>query len=203
MIERLRGEVALRSTDGTVLDVGGVGFRLEASATTLRDVPEVGSACTLFTHLYVREDALQLFGFSTVEERDLFLLLIGVSKIGPRLALAVLSARKPSEIRRGLALGDVALFQAVPGIGKKTAERLILELKEKVGDLTMPTGAAGPRGLEPSAEDDRLAVARAALQELGLALIEADQLLRGADPEAPVAALVKYALGRRRQRPVG
>jgi holliday junction DNA helicase RuvA len=196
MIERLAGEVAARFVDAVVLDVGGVGFRLEASATTLRDVPDDGSRCMLYTHLNVREDALQLFGFSSIEERDLFLLLIGVSKIGPRLALAVLSSRRPGEIRRALALGDVALFQAVPGIGKKTAERLILELKDKVGDLGA-SSLPGVRGAEPSSRDDSLALARAALQELGLTLLEADHLLHGADPEAPVEALVKYALGRR------
>ena len=198
MIERLTGRVAARLNDAVVLDVSGVGFRLDASATTLRDVPEVGEACTLLSHLHVREDALQLFGFSTTEERELFLLLIGVSKIGPRLALAVLSARRPGELRRAIALGDVALLQAVPGIGKKTAERLILELREKVGDLGgSGTGAATGAG-DPSADDDSLVLARAALQELGLTLMEADQLLRGADPDAPVEALVRKALMRRR-----
>lgn len=198
MIERLTGQVAARLSDAVVMDVTGVGFRLEASATTLRDVPEVGEVCTLLSHLHVREDALQLFGFSTVEERELFLLLIGVSKIGPRLALAVLSARRPAELRRAIALGDVALFQAVPGIGKKTAERLILELREKVGDLGgAGTGAAARVG-DASGDDDSLVLARAALQELGLTLMEADLLLRGADPDAPAEVLVRKALARRR-----
>lgn len=198
MIERLTGQVAARLSDAVVLDVTGVGFRLDASATTLRDVPEVGEACTLLSHLHVREDALQLFGFSTVEERELFLLLIGVSKIGPRLALAVLSARRPTELRRAIALGDIALLQAVPGIGKKTAERLILELREKVGELGGAAGGAAARAGDQSADDDSLVLARAALQELGLTLMEADQLLRGADPTAPVELLVRKALARRR-----
>jgi Holliday junction DNA helicase RuvA len=198
LIERLTGRVAARLSDAVVLDVGGVGFRLEASATTLRDVPETGGTCTLLSHLHVREEALQLFGFSTIEERELFLLLIGVSKIGPRLALAALSSRRPGELRRAIALGDVALFQAVPGIGKKTAERLILELKEKVGDLGGAGTGSTVRVGDPSADDDSLVLARAALQELGLTLMEADQLLRGADPTSPVEVLVRQALTRRR-----
>lgn len=194
MIERLAGVVAALGIDGAVVDVGGVGFRIEASSTTLRDLPPVGQPVTVFTHLYVREDALQLYGFSSEEERELFGLLIGVSKIGPKLALAALSARRPADVRRALALGDVALFQAVPGIGKKTAERLILELREKVGGPEIAETAAPG---ESSASDGNLILARQALQELGLSPAEADQLLRGADPAEPVAALVRRALRNR------
>lgn len=194
MIDRLTGVVADVGLDEAVIEVGGVGFRIEASSTTLRDLPGAGEPVTVFTHLYVREDALQLFGFSSEDERELFGLLIGVSKIGPKLALAALSARRPADVRRALASGDVAVFQAVPGIGRKTAERLILELREKVG---------GPVAVEPGVEgipsgtDGNLILARQALQELGLSLAEADQLLRGADPAEPVGTLVRRALRNR------
>lgn len=195
MIERLTGVVAAKGGDGVVVDVSGVGFRAEASAVTLGDMPSVGEQCVLFTHLHVREDALQLFGFSSEDERELFRLFIGVSKIGPKLALAALSCRRPRELRRALALGDVALFSSVPGIGKKTAERLILELREKVGEVggLMGEGAAGA----PYAEGGSLALARAALVELGMALQEADRLVANADPEAPVEQIIRQALGGR------
>ena len=196
MIERLRGTVASKGADGVVLDVGGVGFHLETSSVTLRDVPGVGTEATVFTHLNVREDALQLFGFSTEEERELFRLFIGVSKIGPKLALAALSCRRPMELTRGLAAGDVALFASVPGIGKKTAERLILELREKVGEVPgWPSRTPGMPGED--VDGGQLPVARAALMELGFSLQEADQLLAGVEPELPVEEMVRKALSRR------
>lgn len=191
MIERLRGVVASRQADGMVIDVGGVGFHLEASATTLRDLPREGETTSVFTHLHVREDALQLYAFSSEDERDLFLMFIGVSKIGPKLALAALSARRPAEVRRALATGDVAILQAVPGIGKKTAERLILELREKVGELSALGGATA--GV-PSPEGGTLSLARAALVELGLTAAEAEVQLRDADPDESLDAIVRAAL---------
>jgi Holliday junction DNA helicase RuvA len=196
VIERLTGKVLVKEVDGAVLALAGLGLRLEMSATSLRDLPAVGQDASLFTHLYVREDALQLFGFSTEDERALFLMLIGVSKIGPRLALAALSARRPAEVRRAIALGETAAFQAVPGIGKKTAERLILELREKVGELIVPPGGTGPAAASPA--DGNLALARAALQELGLSASEADHLVRTLDPAEPVSELVRRALASRR-----
>ena len=134
------------------------------------------------------------FGFSSEEERELFRLLLGVSKIGPKLALAALSCRRAPELKKGIAAGDVALFASVPGIGKKTAERLILELREKVGDISgvdryVPGSAVVP--------DGSLALARAALVELGMAPQEVDRLLSDADPEAPVEAIIRNALGSR------
>ena len=192
MIERLAGTLAAVTGEAVVVDVGGVGFLVEISATTRRDLPAVGDRVALLTHLQVREDALQLYGFSTDEERELFRLFLGVSKIGPRLALAALSSRRPVALRQALATGDVAVFYAVPGIGKKTAERLILELKDKVGDLTGVPGAAlaGFAG-----EDDGPAsLARAALLELGFAPLEADRLLAKIDADQPVEAIIRQAL---------
>ncbi|OFW57179.1 MAG: Holliday junction DNA helicase RuvA [Actinobacteria bacterium RBG_16_64_13] len=194
MIERLTGTVAARTGEGVVLDVGGVGFLLEVSAVTLGDVASVGGNATLFTHLHVREEALQLFGFSTEEERELFRLFLGVSKIGPRLALAALSCRRPADLKRALAAGDVALFSSVPGIGRKTAERIILELREKMGDLGVSVGSAGP-GAAPL-DEGTVPLARAALVELGFSVQEADRLLSTLDAGLPVEDLVRRALAR-------
>jgi Holliday junction DNA helicase RuvA len=149
----------------------------------------------LLTHLHVREEALQLFGFSSEEERDLFRLFLGVSKIGPKLALAALSCRRAPDLKRALAAGDVALFSSVQGIGKKTAERLILELREKVGEVGLLTGHGAPGVADVG--DGPLGVARAALVELGMAPQEADRLLANADPEAPVEDIIRQALGGR------
>jgi Holliday junction DNA helicase RuvA len=195
VIERLTGTVAVRGADGVVIEVGGVGFLVEVSATTMRDVPAVGAPMTLFTHLHVREEALQLFGFSTEEERELFRLFLGVSKIGPKLALAALSCRRAPDLKRALAAGDVALFASVPGIGRKTAERLILELREKVGE----PGVAGAGGLprEGLTEDGAMSLARAALVELGYTGPDADKLLARLDPALSVEELVRKALSGR------
>ena len=195
MIERLAGVVAAKGADGVVIDVGGVGFLADVSAVTLRDVPPVGETFVLLTHLHVREEALQLFGFSSEEERDLFRLFLGVSKIGPKLALAALSCRRAPDLKRALAAGDVALFSSVQGIGKKTAERLILELREKVGEVGLLTGHGAPGVADVG--DGPLGVARAALVELGMAPQEADRLLANADPEAPVEDIIRQALGGR------
>jgi Holliday junction DNA helicase RuvA len=193
MIERLRGEVVAVSAAGVVVDVAGVGFTAEVSSMTLSDIPDVGQPCVLFTHLHVRDDAMLLYGFSTEEERGLFRLLIGVSKIGPKLALSALSFRRPRELKKALAMGDVALFSSVPGIGKKTAERLILELREKVGELGADLPTEG--GVTPYGDADNLVLAREALMELGMTAQEAEKLLTGADPEAPLEQIVRRALG--------
>lgn len=197
MIERLTGLVVVKGTDHAVIDVAGVGFRVEMSATSLRDLDPPGQPASCFTFLHVREDALQLYGFSTEDERELFQLFLGVSKIGPKLALAALSARRPADVRRALAFGDVAVFQTVPGIGKRTAERLILELKDKVGDLA-PSGGRPALPGEPSGPDGSFLTARAALQELGLTFGEADHLLQDADLTQPIEVIIREALGRRR-----
>jgi len=199
VIDRLSGQVAALYGASVVMDVSGVGFRLEVSTNTLRDVGGVGSTASLFTHLHVREDALQLFGFSTEEERALFQLLISVSKVGPRLALGALSSRRPGDLVRAIALGDAGVFQAVPGIGKKTAERLILELKDKIegaGETTATGGGAVSLG---SLGDDNLLLARAALLELGLSATEAEHALQGVDREEPVQAIITQAIRKRRE----
>ena len=182
MIALLRGEVAVRRSDHVVILCGGVGHRAAVSAETLRHIPAVGGETTLHTHLIVRDDALALYGFHSEQERDLFLMLLSVQAVGPKVALAVLSAGPPRELVAALAAGDAARLQAVPGIGKRTAERIIVELREKVGVADGPSGA-GP--ISVTRGDDPRRTAREALLELGYAPVEADELLREADGETP------------------
>src|ERR671924_411825 len=143
MIASLRGKPVARTPEGLVLDVGGVGYLVHATPRALaraRDPAET----TLQTYLAVREDALQLYGFADAEERELFTHLLTVSGVGPKVALAVVSGSPAAELRKAIALGDHARFQAIPGIGKKTAERIVLELKEKLGSVAEPSLAAVP-----------------------------------------------------------
>jgi len=174
MIALVRGEVAVRRPDHVVVLAGGVGYRLGVSAETLRHVPAAGHPVTLHAHTILRDDAIALFGFATEEERDLFLLLLGVQAIGPKVALAVLSGGPPRELLAAIAAGDAKRFQAVPGIGKRTAERIIVELREKVGD-----GDAAP--ITITRGDDPRRLARDGLVELGYAPAEAESLLAGAE----------------------
>ncbi len=188
MIALVRGEVAVRRPDHVVLLAGGVGYRLAVSGETLRQVPAVGRDATLHSHLVVRDDALALFGFATEEERDLFLLLVTVQSVGPKVALAVLSGGPPRELVRAIAAADTARFQAVPGIGKRTAERIVAELRPKV-DLG---GAADPITITRTTDDPRL-LARDGLLELGFPPAEAEALLAAAEGET-VEELIGAAL---------
>ena len=177
MIALVNGEVAVRRADHVVVACAGVGYRLNVSAETLRHVPRVGEPASLHTHLIVRDDALLLYGFATEEERDLFLLLIGVQSVGPKMALAVLSGGPPRELLGAVAAGDTARLQAVPGIGKRTAERIVVELREKVG---VPDPADEAIVITRAADDDPRALARDGLVALGFSPVEADALLRSA-----------------------
>ena len=185
MIALLSGEVAVRRADHVVVSCGGVGYRLAVSSETLHKTPAIGKQATLFTHLIVRDDALQLYGFATEEERDLFLMLIGVQSVGPKVALAVLSGGSPRDLLRAITGGDAAALQAVPGIGKRTAERIIVELREKVGSVESIEVTRGP-----------VAEAREALEGLGFSQQEADELLSSASGETAeelVAAALRGA----------
>ncbi len=177
MIALISGTVAARRNDHVVVDCGGVGYRLAVSAETLRHVPAVGQPATLHTHLVIRDDALSLYGFATEEERELFLMLLGVQAVGPKVALAVLSGGPPRELLRALAAGDTARLQAAPGVGKRTAERIIVELREKVGAAPAEATISVSRG------DDPRLLARDGLVELGYSPQEADELLRNASGE--------------------
>ena len=186
MIARLRGRPAGRTPDGLVLDVNGVGYLVAATPAVLRRAT-AGADVTVETYLHVREDAMQLYGFVDGEERELFVHLLTVSGVGPKVALAVVSGSPAAELRKAIAMGDHARFQAIPGIGKKTAERIVLELKEKLGTVTAPALAAV--GDAPSH-----LVARDALVELGYSLLDAERALADVDPELPAEERVRLAL---------
>ena len=182
MIASVNGEVLVRRPDHVVLDANGVGYRLAVSAETLKSVPARGKRTSLHAHLVARDDALSLYGFSSEEERDLFLHLISVGGVGPKVAMAVLSGGPVRELLRAIAAGDWKRFQAVPGIGKRTAERIIVELREKVageidGDADGPALAAD--------EEDSRALAREGLLNLGYTQPEVEKLLSRADGESP------------------
>ena len=181
MIARLRGKRVGLSAAGLVLDVNGVGYLVQATPCVLR---QDGEELTVETYLHVREDVLQLYGFGSGDERDLFVHLLSVNGVGPKVALAIVSGSTPSELRRAIALEDTARFEAIPGIGKKTAQRVVLELKEKLG--TAVESAAPVADL----------VARDALVELGWTVIDAERALAGVDPELPVEEQVRAALRR-------
>ena len=188
MIAMVSGTVAVRRADHVVVDCGGVGYRLAVSAETLRHVPALGKGVLLHSHLVVRDDALALYGFATEEERELFLMLIAVPSVGPKVALAVLSGGPPRELLAAVAAGDTARLQAAPGVGKRTAERIIVELREKVGaSATVPTVLAAVRTEDPRA------LARDGLLGLGYSAVEVDQLLDGAEGDRP-EDLIAYAL---------
>lgn len=192
MIASVRGEVLVRRPDHVVVETGGVGYRLAVSAETLKAVPAHGRQVTLHTHLVVRDDQMALYGFASEEERDLFLHLNSVSGVGPKVAVAILSGGSPRELLRAIALGDHKRFQAVPGVGKRTAERVIVELREKVaGELEQPQAAGSSAG---GADEPRL-LAREGLVNLGYSLVEAERLLDGAEGEQP-EELIGIALRR-------
>jgi len=190
MIAAVRGEVMVRRPDHVVVDAGGVGYRLAVSAETLKAVPATGREVFLHAELISREDSLALFGFASEEERDLFGELISVSGVGPKVAMAALSGGPARELLRAIAAGDAKRFQAVPGIGKRTSERIIVELREKVAgsleqEVALGADDADPRGL-----------ARDGLVNLGYAPLEAEQLLAGidgSDAEELLAAALRKA----------
>ena len=181
MIARLRGRIAGRSGAGLIVDVNGVGYLVHAAPS----VERLGAGeVAIEVHTIVREDALQLYGFATAEERGLFELLLGVSGVGPKVALAIVSGSTPAELRRAIARDDVRRFQAIPGVGLKTAQRVVLELKEKLDAA----------GVADEADDSTLA--RDALTNLGWSLPDAERALAAVDPALPVAEQVREALRR-------
>ena len=187
MIARLRGAPVQHDADGLVLEVGGVGYRLHATPSVIQK-SEGAVEIVVETHLHVREDALQLYGFADAAERQLFEQLLAVSGVGPKVALAIVSGYSPAELNRAIVREDAALFQTIPGIGKKTAQRVVLELKERIAPLT---------AVEESphlGSGDGHIVARDALVELGYSTAEAEQRLAETDPDLPPAERVRQAL---------
>jgi holliday junction DNA helicase RuvA len=196
MIGVLKGEVLIRRADHVVLLCGGVGYRAAVSAQTLNHVPAAGGEALLHTHLIVRDDALALYGFHSEQERDLFLMLLSVQAVGPKVALAVLSGGPARGLIGAIAAGDAARFQAVPGIGKRTAERIIVELREKVvgvHDALQEGQIIARRGEADRSEIGQRSLARDGLLELGYGPGEADELLRGAEGES-AEELIAHAL---------
>ena len=193
MIASISGEVVVRRPDHVVVDTGGVGYQLAVSAETLRSVPATGKPVTLLAQLIARDDALTLYGFATEEERALFGLLTSVSGVGPKVALAALSGGPARELLGAIAAGDAKRFQAVPGIGKRTAERIIVELREKVaGELE---GDADGAEISIRRPDAPRSLARDGLLNLGYSPQEAERLLDGADGDTP-EELIQAALRR-------
>jgi Holliday junction DNA helicase RuvA len=187
MIGSLRGSVLERGPTGDVLvEVGGVGYRVAVPTGTLAAL-EPGTAAFLFTHLHVRDDALDLYGFATRDERATFEALLGATGVGPKLALAILSAHSPSSLRRAVAEGDVDALTLVSGVGKRTAQRLVMELQSR---LDLPISDTVPGTGQPTAR----AEVRAALAELGYAHDEVRDVLAALPDDAPVEALLRDAL---------
>jgi Holliday junction DNA helicase RuvA len=179
MIAAVRGEVLVRRADHVVIDANGVGYRLAVSSETLKSVPAAGSETFLHAELIAREDSLALYGFASEDERDLFRMLISVSGVGPKVAIAALSGGSSRELLRAIAAGDTKRFQAVPGIGKRTAERIIVELREKVAGALSENLAA----IVAAEEGDARSLARDGLVNLGYQPLEAEQLLDGLEGE--------------------
>ena len=174
MIASVTGEVLVRRIDHVVVAAGGVGYRLDVSSETLKAVPALGNDVTLHAHMVVRDDAMRLYGFASEEERDLFLELISVSGVGPKVALATLSGGPSRELLMAIATGDEKRFQAVPGIGKRTAQRIIVELKDRIGETLGEAALSAP-----SSDDDPKVLAREGLVGLGYTPAEAVKLLDG------------------------
>ncbi|HUJ92196.1 MAG TPA: Holliday junction branch migration protein RuvA [Gaiellaceae bacterium] len=185
MIAQLRGKPVSSTPEGLVLDVGGVGYLVAATPSAVRRAAGADEV-TVETYLHVREDAMQLYGFADRAERELFVQLLTVNGVGPKVALAIVSGSPAEELRRAIAREDTARFTVIPGIGKKTAERIVLELKEKIG--------AGVPDLAPLGSGGAHIVARDALVELGYSVADAERALADTDPELSPEERVRLAL---------
>ncbi len=177
MIGRLRGEVARKAVESVLIDVGGVGYEVVCPLTVLDELPREGQQGTLSIHTYVREDQITLFGFLGDEQRALFRMLIGVNNVGPKLALACLSAMTPDQFSEAIASEDLRKLSGIPGVGKRTAERLVLELREKVQKVTIAARS-------PSPASGHLDDLESALRNLGYKGKAVDQLIEGLRDEA-------------------
>ncbi|WP_018868409.1 MULTISPECIES: Holliday junction branch migration protein RuvA [unclassified Thioalkalivibrio] len=195
MIARLEGTLVSREVNGVVIDAGGVGYEVEVPLSTLAALPEPGATVVLTTHLVVREDAHQLFGFMHRRDRDLFRRLIRVNGIGAKLALAMLSTYAGDELAGLISGGDVAGLAKVPGIGKRTAERVVLELGERLVEMGFAAtpGVAGGAADAPGAAMDGEAMA--ALESLGYPRANAEKMVAAVRDQADsVETLVRLAL---------
>ena len=200
MIGQIRGTLIARQAPEILVDVGGIGYEIQVPMTTLYQLPELGQPVTLLTHFVVREDAQQLFGFAESADRRLFRELIKVSGVGPRLALTLLSGMDAADFARCLQRDDVAALVALPGVGRKTAERLLVEMRDKAGDwldeLSPESAAQAETGKAGAQSHDQRAEAEQALVALGYKLTEAAKLIAATDaaPETPSEELIRLAL---------
>ena len=200
MIGQIRGTLIARQAPEILVDIGGIGYEIQVPMTTLHQLPELGQPVTLLTHFVVREDAQQLFGFAESADRRLFRELIKVSGVGPRLALTLLSGMDAADFARCLQRDDAAALVALPGVGRKTAERLLVEMRDHAGawlDELSPESAAQAEAGKASAHgNDQRAEAEQALVALGYKLIEAAKLMAAVDaaPETPSEELIRRAL---------
>ena len=193
MIARLSGVVLEADGDHVVLDVGGVGFEVGVPGPIAAQLSlKTGEQASLYTYLHVRDDVLQLYGFASRRERSFFRLLISVSGVGPKVAVAILSAYPVDDLELAVFHADARRFESIPGIGKKLAQRLLVELKDRI--VPADAAEAGAGGEATAGGGPPLIVARSALMNLGMTLAEADAALRGAPKEASVEELVKHAL---------
>ena len=196
MIALLRGELVYKSVDHVIIDTGGVGYRLFIPLSTFYALPETGEV-RLLVHTHVREDALLLFGFFTAAEKEMFATLIGISGIGPKLALNILSHIPVPELQAAVLAGDLKRLSALPGIGRKTAERLVLELKDKIGPAaSLAPGQAAVAPPPGRAAADPLADVLSALVNLGYKDTHARKILETMEigAEASMEAILKGAL---------
>ena len=189
MISFLEGTLAGKTVSSALLNVGGVGFEVGMSQSSLSKLPPTGERVLVHTHLQVRDDGMSLFGFTSLEEKALFEKLITVSGIGPKVALAALSSYAPDQLANLIAAQDVAAVQRIPGIGKKTASRIILELKgsldQGIGSLFAEEGAPVNASVEGAKE---------ALLSMGFTTTEIELALKGAPEDGTESALLQYAL---------
>jgi len=191
MIGRLKGLLVHKQPPWLMVDVGGVGYELEAPMSTIYDLPELGREVVLFTHYAVKEDAVALYGFLREAERRLFRELQKVTGIGAKIALAVLSGVSVDEFARLIQAGDVTALTRIPGIGKKTAERMLVELRDRAADLGQGAAALAARG---AVTNDPLAEASVALQQLGYKPVEISRMLKDAKPDQRAEDIIRAAL---------
>lgn len=194
MIEFIQGELMMKGTNYIVVQAGGIGYRLYVSALALASLPPVREEITVFAYLHVREDEFTLYGFLSMEDKENFNQLLSVSGVGPKVALAVQSRLKAGELRRAIILGELGVLVNIPGVGKKTAERMILELKDKMGrpDTDMQNIAVGGIAVQ-----DNRGQAVAALLALGYSIAEAERAVPATpagDKTATVEDLIRSAL---------
>jgi Holliday junction DNA helicase RuvA len=192
MIASITGKLKRKATDYLIIDVAGVGYQVQVPLSTYYGIPDDGEEVSLHIHTLLREDSLSLFGFLTQEEKDMFLLLMGVSGIGPKLALAILSSLPVADLSRAIQAADDSRLRAIPGIGKKTAARMVLELKDKITLMTPMTAAPSSAALSDDCED-----VISALVNLGYKKPQAEEAVRKVRhgrPGLTIEELIREAL---------